>query len=149
MRITKEFNSFLLMILQISLVYAQNTHFRLKHNPIHFQIQYTILLEIVYRFVCLKPILTNFTTTHIHVLKSLLICFLNITTYPILTSGYSFLYMAVLNFNAINTSIQTTLTQSFSDHAPSFQLQNLNGHQTFDNSSFTTPSLYSRYSRCY
>ena len=104
MHLTINFHSSLLMILKISLVYTQNTQFRLNHNPIHFQIQYTILLEFFYRFACLKPFLTNSKTTHIQVFKSLPVLSLNITTYLILTSGFPFSYVTVLNVNVMNTS---------------------------------------------
>ena len=44
----------------------------------------------------------------------------NITTFHLLKNGFPFLYMTVLNVNAINMKIQTAPTQCFSEHAPSF-----------------------------
>ena len=47
----------------------------------------------------------------------------NITTFHFLKNGFPFSYMTVLNVNVTNTSkmkIQTAPTQSFSEHAPSF-----------------------------
>ena len=54
---------------------------------------------------CSKLFLTNFMNTLIQVTKSHIIHSHNVTTFHLLKNGFPFLYMTVLNLNAINTSI--------------------------------------------
>ena len=105
MHTTNDSHNLLLMILQTSSAYTQKLTCLLKHIPIHFQTQYTILLESVSLFEYLKLSSTNFMNTHTPVLKSPIILSPNTILYLILKNGYPFSYTIVLNVNAINISI--------------------------------------------
>ena len=83
MHTTNDSHNFLLMILQTALAYTQKLLLILKHIPIHFQIQCTILLESVTLFECLKLSLTNFMNTLTLILMSPIILFLPILFYTL------------------------------------------------------------------
>ena len=65
---------------------------------------YALLFEYVFHFDSSKLFLTNFMDIPIQASKLHIIHSHSITTFPLLKNGFPFLYMTVLNVNAINTS---------------------------------------------
>ena len=68
------------------------------------QILYALRFEYVFHFDSSKLFLKNFMNIPVQASKLHIIHSHSITTFHLLKNGFSFLYMTVLNVNAINTS---------------------------------------------
>ena len=101
MLITNDFHNFFKMTLQILLASLINT-LLLKTNLL-IQILYTPLFEYVFLSDYSKLFLTNFMNTLIQVSRSYIKHSHNITIFHLSKNGFPFLYMTVLNVNAMNT----------------------------------------------
>ena len=118
---TKDFHNFLEMIPQILLASIINT-LLLKTNLL-LQILYALPFEYVFHSDCSKLFFTNSMNTLIQVSKLHIIHSHNITLFHLLKNGFpiSYIYCVECQRNKhFNMKIQTTPTQSFSEHAPSF-----------------------------